>query len=353
MLRKKPLFLFLFFFFILSLSVVFASGKSGGSLNGKEPDWVTDPYKKYDRQANVAAVGSGDSRESAEKSAIGNLVGIFGMSIQVDEKVTEYYEEAVKSGVAAAWSQNTTINTNIITSTALDSLIGAETGEVWRDSKGFYYAVAVLNKAKAAQIYTDMIKANQAMIDNLTAMSEAEKNTMDGYARYKFAAVIADISVSYGNLLSVIGRPQNLKRGDDYRLEARNIAASIPVGLSVKNDKANRIQGAFANALSQLGFRSSGGNSGGNSRYMLDVNIVTSPVDYPGNQNVFTRIEVNADLKDTATGAVLVPFAFNSREGHTSQAEADNRAYATAERKINQDYAGLLESYLSSLLPKR
>jgi len=294
-------------------------------------------------------VGSGDSRESAEKSAFGNLVGIFGMSIQVDEKVSESYEEAVKSGAAAAWSQNTAVNTSIITSAALDSLVGAETGEVWHDGKGLYYAVAVLNKAKAAQIYTDMIKANQAMIDNLVTMSEAEKSTMDGYARYKFAAVIADISFSYGNLLSVIGRPQNLKRGDDYRLEARNIAASIPVGLSVKNDKSGRIEGAFAKALSELGFRSTGGST----RYTLEVNIVTSPVDLPASQNVFTRIEMNANLTDKVTGAVLVPFAFNSREGHNSQAEADNRAYAAAERKINQDYAGLLDSYLSGLLPKK
>jgi hypothetical protein len=42
---------------------------------------------------------------------LGNLVGIFGMSIQVDETVTASYEEAVKNGAAAAWSQNTTVNT--------------------------------------------------------------------------------------------------------------------------------------------------------------------------------------------------------------------------------------------------
>jgi hypothetical protein len=338
---------------VFCLPSVFSGGKNQGTSAKAEPDWVRDPYRKYDRQAYVAAVGSGGSRESAEKSALGNLVGIFGMSIQVDEKIAESYAEAVRNGATAAWSQITTVDTNIITSTGLDSLIGAETGDVWYDGKGIHYAVAFLNKAKAAQVYTDMIKANQAMIDSLTAMSEAEKNTLDGYARFKFAAVIADISLSYGNLLSVIGRPQNLKRGDDYRFEARNIVTSIPVGLSVKNDKSNRIQGAFANALSQLGFRSSSGNTGGNSRYMLDVDIVTSPVDLPGNQNVFTRIEVNADLKDTTTGVVLVPFSYNTREGHNSQSEADNRAYATAERKINQDYAALLDDYLSSLLPKR
>jgi hypothetical protein len=50
---------------------------------------------------------------------------------------------------------------------------------------------------------------------------------------------------------------------------------------------------------------------------------------------------------------VLVPFAFSSREGHTSQAEADNRAYAVAERKIKAEYAALLDGYLSGLLPKK
>jgi len=332
---------------IFCLSSVFSGGNSESAST--EPDWVRDPYKKYDKQANVAAVGSGGSRESAEKSALGNLVGIFGMSIQVEGKVAESYIETARSGAAAQWSQSTTVDNNITTLTGLDSLVGAETGEVWNDGKGVYYTVAFLNKAKAAQVYTGMIKANQVMIDNLINMTDAEKNTLDGYARYRFAAVVADISVSYGNVLSVIGSPQNIKKGDDYRLEARNIVASIPVGLTVKNDKSNRIQGAFAKALSQLGFRSGSGNS----RYILDVNIVTSPVDLPGNQNVFTRIEVNADLKDTSTGMVLVPFSYNTREGHTSQTEADNRAYAAAEKKINDDYAALLEDYLSSLLPKR
>ena len=50
-----------------------------------QPNWVRDPYAKYDRQANVAAVGFGSSREAAEKSALGSLVTFFGQDIQVDE----------------------------------------------------------------------------------------------------------------------------------------------------------------------------------------------------------------------------------------------------------------------------
>jgi len=326
-----------------------AAGKTSAG-SGKEPEWIHNPYSKYDEAANVAVVGRGSTREFAEKDSLGRLVAIFGQSIEVDDKVSVSYQEAVKTGVTASWSESTAINTSIATSAGLDSLVGAETGETWDDGNGTFFTVAFLNKAKAAQQYSEMIKSNQAMIDNLVDMSASEKNTLEGLARYQLAATIADVNISYGNLLSFIGRPvQGLKKGDEYRLEAVNITKAIPVLLKVDNDKSGRIQGAFAKAFSDLGFRSGGSDS----RYVLDANIVTSPVNLAGNPNLFTRIEIKANLIDTNLSSVLLPYDFNIREGHTSQSEADNRAYMSAERKINQEYSVLLGDYLSRLLPNK
>ena len=339
---------------LLSLPLVFSvcasSVPATAVVVSNEPDWVRDPYAKYDRQANMAAVGMGSSRDLAEKSALGNLVAIFGQSIQVDEKVSSSYQEAIRSGITASWSENIVVDTNIATSAGMDNLIGAEIGETWRDNRGEYYAVAVLNKPKAEQLYSEMIKSNQAMIGNLVDIPATEKNTFDGFARYQFAATIADVTIGYGNMISVIGGTvQDLKRGDDYRLEAVNITRAIPVSLRVQNDRSGRIQGAFAKALSDLGFRSGGSNS----RYILDVNVVTTPVTIAGNPNNWTRIEVSANLSDTVSGTVLLPFDFNAREGHTTQAEADNRVYVVAERRINQEYANFLSGYLSQLMPTK
>ena len=233
----------------------------------------------------------------------------------------------------------------------MDSLLGAEIREIWYDSKNTYYAVAVMEKARTTQLYSEMIRANQNMIKNLITMSQAEKNSMEGYSRYQFAAVVADINTSYGNLLRVIGAtpPGELKMGDDYRLEAVDIAKAIPIGLKVQNDKAERIQGAFAKAVSDLKFRSGGVNS----RYVLDVNIVTSPVDLPNQSNKYTRIELRANLMDTSSGTVLLPYNYNTREGHVSQSEADNRAYSAAEKKIKDDYAKIFNNYISQLIPKK
>jgi len=323
-----------------------------GTSGNAAPAWISDPYKKFNQQTDVAAVGIGNSRQAAEKDALGKLVAIFGQSIQVDEKVSTFYQEAVQSGAAASWSENTAIDNTIVTSAGMDSLVGAEIGDTWYDGKTSYYAAAVLNKTKALQIYSNMIKTNQTMIDNLVNMPAAGKNSLDGFSRYQFAAALADINISYGNLLSSIGAPsfaQGLKRGDDYRLEAQNIAKAIPVGITVKNDKSGRIQGAFAKAFADFGFRSGGTGA----RYVLAVNINTSPVELANQVNKFTRIELTADLTDTSVNAVLLPFNFTSREGHATQSEADNRAYVAAERKINEEYPQLLSDYLSQLLPKK
>jgi len=317
-----------------------------------KPAWVDSVDSVYGRARYVAAVGFAADRAMAEKNALGNLVAFFGQSIQADQTITQTYQEAIKNGVTAGWTDNLAVQNTIRTSASMDTLVGAEIKEVWLDSRrNTYYVAAVMEKARTAQLYTEMIQANQNIINNLVAMSPSEKNSLEGFSRYQFAATIADINISYGNLLRLIDAavPAGLVKGDEYRLEAQNITRAIPVGVTVTNDKSGRIQGAFAKSLSDLGFRSGGTNA----RYVLRVNITVSPVELAGNANKFARMELSANLTDTSSGSVLLPYTFNNREGHTTLSEAENRTYAMAERKINDEYTKLLNNYLSQLLPKR
>jgi len=316
-----------------------------------KPAWVSSPYSSgYDEKQYVAVSGSGSSNDEAEKKALSNLIGIFRTEISDQSKISTVYREAVSSGAVDSWSETTSSDRTISTSASLDSLVGVEIREQWNDRRE-YWALAVMERAKAAKIYSDMIKANQVTISNLTTMTPAEKNTIEGFSRYQFAAVVADINDSYVNVLRTVGGavPAGVEKGDHYRLEAQNIIKAIPIGLSVKNDKAGRIQGAFAKSLAELGFRSGGSNS----RYLLEVDIVVNPVELPNQTNKFARIELKANFTDTSNRAILVPFDFNSREGHISLAEAENRAYMAAERKINAEYKDKLNEYLSQLIPKK
>jgi len=316
-----------------------------------KPAWVDSVDSVFNRSQYVAASGNAANRDMAEKNALANLTAIFGQSIKADQTITNTYQEAVRNGVTAGWTDNIAMQNTIKTSASMDTLVGAEIKEVWFDSKSTYYAVAVMEKAKTAQLYNEMIKANQNMIENLLKMNQADKNSLEGYSRYQFAAIVADVNITYGNLLQVIGSPlpAGLIKGDNYRLEAQNITKTIPVMITVKNDKAGRIQSAFAKAFSDIGFRSGGINS----RYNLNVDITVSPVEFPNNVNKFARIELGANFIDTSDKSVLLPYNFNSREGHSTVSEAENRAYMAAERKINDEYKILLLDYMSHLLPKR
>jgi hypothetical protein len=341
--------------FIISLSSC-ATGSSG------QPKWIHNPYNVYDRQANVAAVGSGNSRQEAERNAFGNLVVLFGQSIHIDETLYTSYREAVRSGVTANWSQSTSLDSTIMTSAGLDSLVGAEIGETWFDGNNTHYAVAVMNKAKATQIYSDMIRSNQGIIENLTNISSAQRGTMESFARYRFAATIADINVSYGNLLSVIGSAryaQGLKRGDEYRMEAAVIAREIPVSVTLLSggniEGSARVRDAFAKTLGEMGFATTTQNA----RYSLEINL--SMTQESGSQNTFVRYNVSANLNDTRTRQALIPvYNFTGREGQLDLPRAITRAITITERTINSgddrqtpavpSFQEHLNSYFSQIL---
>jgi hypothetical protein len=337
------------------------NGKSTGaspqqgrtSRGGKEPAWVIDPYAIYRRDLFVAASSAGADRNQAEKNALGALIAIFGQSIQTDLKIVTNYSEAISKGVVPVSSENTSIQNAIKTSSEMDSLIGAEIGEVWISNKNEYYAVAVLEREKASTLYTDMISSNQRVITDLVTMSDEETYTLDGYSRYQLAATIADVNRVYANVLTIVGNtsaivPGNLKKGDDYRLEVVNITKNIPIGITVAgNDQSDRIKGAFASALNKQGFRIGSTNS----RYVLKVTVSLSEVLLQNQVNKFVRYVINANLTDTRDNSVLFPFTINGREGHLTLPEAENRAIVGAEKKITDTYSQELSVYLSKLLP--
>jgi hypothetical protein len=318
-----------------------------------QPGWVNIPYSVYRESEYVAASGNGANRTAAEKSALAALTAVFGQSIQADLKLVSSYSEAVKNGVVDV-SENNSLQEAITTSTEMDALVGAEIKDAWYDGKNTWYAVAVMERAKTAVLYADMIKSNERIIKDLTTIPAAEKNTLDAYSRYQLAATIADVNRVYANGLSVVGNagginPATMKKGDDYRLEAANITKNIPIAVRVNGDRSDRIRGAFASVISKAGFRS-GGNS---ARYVLNVTLNLSEVTLGNQQNKFARYVVDANLTDTAEGMILLPFNINGREGHLNLPEAENRAVAAAEKKINETYGAILSGYLSTLLPQR
>ena len=203
------------------------------------------------------------------------------------------------------------------------------------------------------------------MISDLTEMNQKEKASIEGFSRYRFAAVTADINIAFGNVLKVIGIPVpgGLKSSDEYWLEAANIAKSIPVRVIVEKrtdvDRAESILNAFSRTLSEIGFRTTSESA----LYTLEVSLNLTEANYPNRQSEFirneveakfARYEVSANLTDAITKMGLLPiFSINGEAAQSTLQEAENRAVIAAERKINEQYKDWLSEQLSQRLPRR
>jgi hypothetical protein len=347
-------------FYLLCLFTLFAfsgcagtpapadSTGTGGASD--RPSWIRSPYSVFNERQYVAAVGYGNDAVQAEKSAFANLTAIFGQSIRVNETLNSSYQEMVRSGGAARWTESTSLESVIQTSTSLDALFGSEIRERYNE-RGTWYAAAVMERAKAVRMYTDVINANLTMINNLTDMNESEKNSLEGYSRYQFAATVADINVSYGNVLKYLGAaiPAGFRDGSTYRIEAANITRAIPVAVVVSNDRNNRVQAAIAKSLADLGFRS-GGN---NSRYLVEAALTFEEEVFPDSPYKHTRCTITANFIDSNGNVVLIPYSYNRREAHNSMPNAETRALTTVVNQIGTEYTNLLKDYISRLLPQK
>ena len=340
-----------------------ASPKSIFSVNQSRSEWINSINSKYDSHRYIVATGSGKSSEEAKRNAMINLVSYFGQTVQVEQSLSTTYFEAVKNGVTGNWTESAVLEENISISAA-NTLIGAEVPEPWYDGNA-WYAAAVMDKAKTERIYTAMIHANQAMITNLININQAEKNTLEGYSRFCFAAVAAEINISFANVLNVIDAPfpSGLKAGVEYRLEAANIVMAIPVRVVVEKradvDGARSIGNAFSRALSEIGFRTASDNA----PYTLEVNLSLKESIFPDRQTEFVnneitaefaRYEISANFTDTATKTGLLPiYSIDGQAAQSTLREAENRAIAAAERKINEQYKDWLSEHLIQRLPGR
>jgi hypothetical protein len=329
-----------------------ASGASGPVAvnSGKsQPAWVNSPDAVYTRNAFVSGVGSGNNRDQAEKNAFAALSSVFHQSLQADQTAITSYQEMVKNGASAGWTENTSVDSAIKTSTAMD-LVGAEIRDVWSDGKTFY-AVAVMENVATTRLYTRMIQDNQKIIDTLADIPAAGRNSMDSLARFQFAATLAEANKVFANVLSVIGAPvpAGMKGPESFRLEAANIMKAIPVSVTVQNDRDDRIRAAFAAALSAAGFRTAGAGVN-NARYQLRAQLSLSEVTL-NNPNKFARYVIDGNFTDTSTGDVLFPYNINGREGHQNLPEAETRAVRAAEEKIKGEYPGAQQTFLSRLIP--
>lgn len=330
----------------------FAAKKKKTSAAPVMPEWVNAPATVYPSDAYITYVGYASDRDSAEVKSLQGLAAIFGQSVKSSSESSERMVQAKAEGKIATASVNA-FSQDILRTVDIDRLIGVELKEFWFDGQSTWYAIAVLDREKAAGIYSDMIRKNASVMSSLVSNVRGAEPSFDSYATYDFAEDIAQENEGYLNRMSVI-KPEAVPAlksacpsSKEFHARKMEIAKSIPICVVVENDEDGRLAAAFSVAVSSLGFR---GSYDGRVRYILTTSVKFERSDASDGKT--TRCRYNADgyLLDTKSQQQLVSFTLSGREGHVDYSEAKNRAVKSLEAKIKKDFAGQFSAYLKNLV---
>ena len=336
---------------MLAGGLAFAAKKNDKPKATKMPEWVNQASVVYPNASYITYVGSGADRSASEVNALQGLASVFGQSVKSESTASSRMIQAKADGLVAnanvqAFSQDVKRNVDV------DNLIGVETKEFWQDvPNGTWYAIAVLDKSKAVDIYTTMIKKNASAISTVLKNAAADKASLDGFGSYDFAEDIALENEKHLQKLSVID-PSCVDSLKSYcpsskkiHAEKMEIAKQIPICVQTYNDEHGRYKEAFSQAIAEAGFK---GSYDASVRYTLIAKFSFEKADTTDKKTVRCRYNCESYILDTKTSHQIVPFTIKGRESHVDYAEAQHKAEASMIGKIKKDFSKALYDYMRS-----
>jgi hypothetical protein len=324
------------------------SRQSAAPTGGQAPGWVYSASADYPDSDYLTAVGYAATREGAESNAVATLGRTIRQSIQAETTAEEgFTQRDANYSASAAFSG--TVNTSV----DLKDISGVSVKEVWNDGKGTTYALAVLDRAESGRYYRTQIDKNAEVINSQIVYASNNAESLEAVGALNRAVKLAEENAeNLGILFAVnpmLARVVSLEYGSAEKVRefSMRILERIKIAIVVSGDKDNLVGNAFAEAITSGGLTPQFAQTGVYS-YVLRVNVTFEDAGRVGNyQSV--RYVVDATLTDTRNSKVLLPLSITGRESHTSQSEAQVRAFRTirseSAKQFTQKFAALIQTY--------
>ncbi len=320
------------------------------------PAWVNAPASVYPNSEYISYVGSSSDRNTAELNAVQGLAAIFGQAVKSESTGSQRMVQAQADGKVATAKIND-FNQKIKRNVDQDCLIGIEIKEFWHDESegdGSWYAVALLDKAKAVSIYSEMIKKNSSAISFMLEHHKDDPASIDKFAYFDFAEDIAKQNEKFLSLVSVINdtAAESLKSfcpsSKQLHEKKMEIANKITIGVVVSGQDVERVMDAYIHAVSSLGFKAMYNLS--NVRYYLHAQSSFEESPATDKKTVRCSYRTQSYILDTQTEQQIVPFTVSGRESHISEySEAQKKALKKMEEKIKSEYSSKFAEYLAGI----
>lgn len=315
-------------------ALVLASCGSTGSL----PKWVDDPDGEYPTATHISAVGSGNSRQSAESAAKFAVCQVLGERISGEQNL----RQSDSTGGSATAALDLSVTEKVL----FEKIVGVKIVDSCRDTdngRDVYYSLAVLNKNEAWGYYSQKISSLESEIVAAMKQAESERGSLRAVAQMNRALALAEENEYNIEILSsIMATRQSVKYGgvQNVRNLRSSIGDEVRVFVNVSGDDSGRILSAFQSALSDAGVTLA---RTGEFGYLLYAEVQYENLP-DSNGYRWIRCNLNTTLSTNDERTVILPYNWNSREGHLDAQQAKNRAIMKIVDKVAEEYAAQLKA---------
>ena len=310
------------------------------------PEWVTNPESAYDSEECLWAVGSGASRKDAENDALSLLARSILQDVEASTETTKSMSGDDSSGYEVGYDYTGTVSV----ASNIKDIPGVTFPQSWIAGNGTAYTLALLNRQEAGRFYRQKIDELAAVVESEILFAAENKGTFKALAALNNAVAKARENQEYIDTLAGI-------HPDMYRMvslgyeSARAVEVlaqrqkdEIHVAVAVDGDSNDRVEAILESALTEAGLKSFPAVDSQTS-YLLQGNVVMEKLKNDSKYE-YVRFVVEVELRDAATGKVLLPYSKNGREAHITFQEATQRAYRTVEDALRKEFVPQFKAFI-------
>lgn len=333
---------------VLGAGTVAANGSSEGSGGGGAepvPEWYEDPKSVYPEEEYLSAIGSGDTRRSAEQDALGSLSQIFEARVSVDNRINERYREI--AGASGTITESDIQLANSVNVQSDQRLVNVQFGESFTDSEGRVHVIAYMDRLATGRLYRELIRKNGEQVDRFLSEAESADSIVRRFAFVSAANVVAQNNRALIDQLQIISSPlaNTLQLPyDEQRVTERraDVASEMAYRIDVAGGAGGRVAEVVGDALSSEGFVvAANGPLGVTGSAELEPS--------EGGRYEEVRWYLNLEFVGPA-GNTLVAFTEQDRASGVSQDAARSFAYSDMEEVARERFVGQIIEYFDSLV---
>lgn len=290
--RNKNIFLGIFMLVVLAGCTSISNG--GSNL----PSWVSNAYDSdYSSSRYLCAVGSGESKQQAEKNAKNSLSQIFNTSVKSTMQEFTFDDGTSSESIFSSFD---TLNSD------LENMLGIEVADVYQDMEKEYWVRVCLDKNKAKNNISASVEAKLTEVYSLISQSITKVNPFEKYRLLRQAKSLALKIQPSIDQLSVLNGYTVTSPLTEIINSLTKIKSNLVISLDltkVSEEKKDVISSGLKKYLESQGFTITEGAKA--TLFVTYEEIISTKDDFYYCNNDFTAtLESNGITIDSFTSAV-------------------------------------------------